>query len=331
MITDKQVRDALTAFNKAVNEPVMLKCERCEGRGYHHGFGEDGHDPDWCEVCGGGQYIVAPGEEGRAMRLALEAAALSTVPSAGALASEKTVWTSLAAVLYAVKEFAHWHHLNETTIKAGKTPSDSEIDFEVTAWNRINRALTHPPASEAQVRRTVKLLEWKQGDEDEAYHFAQSSIENYIITEFADDGLRFRLLGTSQYGVWFYNLGDAKAAAQADYERRVLSALTPEQGETEAVGRRVASEDEVRKAAFSHGYVLACCNLVNLHDRPEIAFDILRELGVSKADIEAMDLCDYDLGALKEIEQARGNSELYCSEATPPSPSPSAPSPRKGT
>ncbi|SMF65468.1 hypothetical protein SAMN02982989_3363 [Xaviernesmea oryzae] len=74
MITDKQVRDALTAFNKAVNEPVMLKCERCDGRGYHHGFGENGHDPDWCEVCGGGQYVVAPGEEGRAMRLALEAA-----------------------------------------------------------------------------------------------------------------------------------------------------------------------------------------------------------------------------------------------------------------
>ncbi len=30
-------------------------CDRCKGKGYHHGFGEDGHDPDWCEVCGGAE------------------------------------------------------------------------------------------------------------------------------------------------------------------------------------------------------------------------------------------------------------------------------------
>lgn len=73
-ISDETVAVALSAFNKMINEPIMLKCERCDGRGYHHGFGENGHDPDWCEVCGGGQYVVMPGEEERAMRAALEAA-----------------------------------------------------------------------------------------------------------------------------------------------------------------------------------------------------------------------------------------------------------------
>lgn len=29
------------------------KCSRCNGQGYHHGFGYHGHDPDWCDVCGG--------------------------------------------------------------------------------------------------------------------------------------------------------------------------------------------------------------------------------------------------------------------------------------
>jgi hypothetical protein len=43
-------------------------------------------------------------------------------------------------VLTTIKEFAHWHHLNETTIAGDKTPSDSEIDFEATVWNRILRA-----------------------------------------------------------------------------------------------------------------------------------------------------------------------------------------------
>jgi hypothetical protein len=28
-------------------------CRRCDGRGFHHGFGENGADPDWCVKCGG--------------------------------------------------------------------------------------------------------------------------------------------------------------------------------------------------------------------------------------------------------------------------------------
>jgi len=28
-------------------------CPTCKGQGYHHGFGENGCDPDWCGRCGG--------------------------------------------------------------------------------------------------------------------------------------------------------------------------------------------------------------------------------------------------------------------------------------
>lgn len=34
-------------------------CPRCDGRGYHWGFGEHGHDPDWCDVCGGPGTVSA--------------------------------------------------------------------------------------------------------------------------------------------------------------------------------------------------------------------------------------------------------------------------------
>lgn len=44
-------------------------------------------------------------------------------------------------LLETIKEFARWHHLNEMTVAAGNTPSDSEIDFEVVAWNKIERAV----------------------------------------------------------------------------------------------------------------------------------------------------------------------------------------------
>lgn len=39
---------------------VLVQCPKCEGRGYHHGFGEFGRDPDWCADCGGPGYIEIP-------------------------------------------------------------------------------------------------------------------------------------------------------------------------------------------------------------------------------------------------------------------------------
>lgn len=59
------------ALDKAQTNPIMIDCPRCKGRGYHHGFGEDGHDPDWCEECGGGAFIEKPGHVAKAIRAAL--------------------------------------------------------------------------------------------------------------------------------------------------------------------------------------------------------------------------------------------------------------------
>jgi hypothetical protein len=73
-VNEEMVGRALAAFNKAISDPIMEKCARCDGKGYHHGFGEDGASPDWCEECGGNQYNVRPGEEARAMKEALTAA-----------------------------------------------------------------------------------------------------------------------------------------------------------------------------------------------------------------------------------------------------------------
>jgi len=44
--------------------PEFVACPRCKGKGYHHGFGEHGHDPDWCEQCGGpGEWPVDDWED----------------------------------------------------------------------------------------------------------------------------------------------------------------------------------------------------------------------------------------------------------------------------
>lgn len=70
-VTDEMLSDFLPAvqgaIDHAINNPTMTDCSRCSGKGYHHGFGEDGHDPDWCSVCGGpGKVPADPMEPARA-------------------------------------------------------------------------------------------------------------------------------------------------------------------------------------------------------------------------------------------------------------------------
>lgn len=61
-----------------------------------------------------------------------------------------------------IKEFGHWHHLNEMTIAKGMVPSDSEIDIEVMAFNKIKRAALSAspyPTAWDDVRKYVEGLE----------------------------------------------------------------------------------------------------------------------------------------------------------------------------
>lgn len=71
MVTEAQITAAIAAWNDACG--ATEECPRCQGRGYHHGFGEHGHDPDWCETCGG-PGLVPTFNEHDAMRAAIEAA-----------------------------------------------------------------------------------------------------------------------------------------------------------------------------------------------------------------------------------------------------------------
>ncbi len=57
-----------------------------------------------------------------------------------------------------------------------------------------------------------------------------------------------------------------------------------------------------RLTDFEIGYVMALCNLTNLHDEPSMASDALLELGKSKAQIlQGNDWTDDDLKALGEM------------------------------
>jgi len=105
-LPDKAVEAGLARFNEVINDPIMEPCAKCSGKGYHHGFGPGGVEPDWCTDCGGNQFNIRPGEELRAMQAAIETAlaaeGLCVVPAIpseamwGGLARDIVMWTRFA-------------------------------------------------------------------------------------------------------------------------------------------------------------------------------------------------------------------------------------------
>lgn len=58
---------------------------------------------------------------------------------------------------------------------------------------------------------------------------------------------------------------------------------------------------------FNVGYVLACANLVNLHDQPGMAADVMAQAGISWAEVKRMGLSEYDMRALRLIRQEKAS------------------------
>lgn len=160
-------------------------------------------------------------------------AALSSLPHP----QEDTAKTTGALTCDNVKQFARWHHLNEMTIAAKKTPSDSEIDCEVMAWRKIESALAAQTTDAVPV--AIKPLEW--GDYPNP-HFAGPDVTVANFDTFGSMkyqaqrdpwALSYVTFLAPQHGTLFWEskghqtIEEAKLAAQADYERRIRSALEP--------------------------------------------------------------------------------------------------------
>lgn len=73
------------------------------------------------------------------------------------------------------------------------------------------------------------------------------------------------------------------------------------------------------KAEFKRGYILACCNLINMHGTNTETIDLFQQLGITQDEIAAMDLSEYDLSALTDLETAYGLEKMYGTPAAPTS------------
>lgn len=59
------------------------------------------------------------------------------------------------------------------------------------------------------------------------------------------------------------------------------------------------------KRSFNAGYLIACCNLCNIHNEGSIAADVLSQVDITRSEVSAMDLSEYDSNALQIIRRSR--------------------------
>ncbi|MEL4069570.1 hypothetical protein WKW50_05420 [Ochrobactrum sp. GPK 3] len=76
-----------------------------------------------------------------------------------------------------------------------------------------------------------------------------------------------------------------------------------------------AQWEEIERAEFHRGYVLACANIVNLHGADVAVMEGFAQLGISKAELQALDLCEYDQKAIDTLEDFFGADKLYRTSA----------------
>jgi hypothetical protein len=100
------LRERIERYLAWCDSPEFEPCPRCDGKGYHHGFGEHGHDPDWCLSCGGpGEQPTEPGTWSPDDLLREAAASLSPQPAPVELCGD--IFTAGYTDLYCTKPKGH--------------------------------------------------------------------------------------------------------------------------------------------------------------------------------------------------------------------------------
>jgi len=100
------------------------------------------------------------------------------------------------------------------------------------------------------------------------------------------------------------NREEAKALQELQSARRQIEGMRADISRLE--NEKVAHG----KAELARGYLIACCNVANLHNMHDVASDVLIEMPITQTEVNAMDLSDYDAKALAEIRAARADDPI---------------------
>lgn len=120
------------------------------------------------------------------------------------------------------------------------------------------------------------------------------SIAAYLIND--DEGMRAVLYTSRTEDVFPCVLQKHHQAALASLQAEVV--------------RLLEDLDASKRKNFNAGYLIACCNIYNMHNEEGIASDILNELGITEDEVKALDLTEYDAKALVEIRKAQSTDPI---------------------
>lgn len=64
-----------------------------------------------------------------------------------------------------------------------------------------------------------------------------------------------------------------------------------------------ANKKDDARQEFDRGYVIACLNTFSMHGDSVISGEAFVQLGITRDEVKALDLSDYDLDTLKKLEK----------------------------
>ena len=171
----------------------------------------------------------------------------------------------------------------EAARKAVEELANTQMNLPLEDWLRISSAILS--ALEPSAARELAL---------EALRSAEQFIEN---------GFEFGFIRKPDEGdTALETLPKIKAAIRA-----LSSPDHADAGKVEG--------DGIERTEFNRGYVLACANIVNLHGADVAVMEGFAQLGISKAELKALDLCEYDQRAIDALEDYFGADKLYRTSA----------------
>lgn len=102
-------------------------------------------------------------------------------------------------------------------------------------------------------------------------------------------------------------VGSVKDLCALVRQSEALAQIAARDAETGRLQELLASR---KRENFNAGYLIACCNIVNMHNEEGIASDILAQAGITEAEVKALDLSEYDANALAEIRKASSEDPI---------------------
>lgn len=180
-------------------------------------------------------------------------------------------------------------------------PEDDKLEAVLEACRKLTAALKQENLEEAAVLQMMQSLNSDLALSDERL----SSVGNRLASAVNRLDEAERLIEQMKSDL---SAAEKREAALKQSNREEASALQEVQSLRERlnsaeaqIGALTRDRKAHGEAELKRGYLIACCNIENLHGETDIAADVLIECPISQADVDAMDLSDYDAEALVKI------------------------------